>query len=91
MSNEIREVLPTHLIEAKRTSLARELFTSNFWMSGLAMLRYIPRSSHVKQIEEVAFFTEDKRNEFHNRVLRIAPENPRQWGNDERFPNATSP
>ncbi len=32
MSNDIREVLPTQLTEARGTSLARELFTSNFWM-----------------------------------------------------------
>lgn len=60
MSNEIREVLPTQLTEAKGTNLARELFTSNFWMSGLAMLRYLPRSFRVKQIDGMAFFTESK-------------------------------
>src|SRR5258708_36604437 len=80
MSNDIREVLPTQLTEAKGTSLARELFTSNFWMSGLAMLKYIPRSLRVKQVDGMSFFTEAKHDEFRNRVLRITPANPRQWG-----------
>ncbi len=80
MSNEIREVLPTQLTEAKGTSLARELFTSNFWMSGLAMLKYIPRSFRVKQVDGMAFFTVSKHDEFRNRVLRITSANPRQWG-----------
>ena len=80
MSNDIREVLPTQLTEARGTSLARELFTSNFWMSGLAMLKYIPRSFGVKQVDGMAFLTESKHDEFRNRVLRITPANPRQWG-----------
>src|SRR5260370_34785008 len=80
MSNHIREVLPTQLTEAKGTSLVRELFTSNFWMSGLAMLKYIPRSFRVKQVDGMSFFTEAKHDEFRNRVLRITPANPRQWG-----------
>jgi hypothetical protein len=80
MRNEIREVLPTQLTEAKGINLARELFTSNFWMSGLAMLRYIPRSFRVKQIDGMAFFTESKYDEFLNRVLRITSAKPRQWG-----------
>jgi hypothetical protein len=80
MSNDIRELLPTQLTETKGTSLARELFTSNFWMSGLAMLKYIPRSFRVKQIDGMAFFTESKHDEFRKRVLRIASANPRQWG-----------
>jgi uncharacterized protein DUF1569 len=66
--------------EAKATSLARELFTSNFWLSGLAILRYIPRSFHVKQVCGMAFSREAQRDEFRNRVLRITPANPRQWG-----------
>ena len=80
MSNDIREALPTQLSEAKGTSLARELFTSHFWMSGLAMLKYIPRSFHVKQVDGMTFFTEAKRDEFRNRVLRITPGSARQWG-----------
>jgi hypothetical protein len=80
MSNFTQETVPTEFTEAKGTSLTRELFTSNFWMSGLAMSKYIPRSFHVKQVDGMSFFTEAKHDEFRNRVLRITPSNPRQWG-----------
>jgi hypothetical protein len=80
MTNFTHETVPTGLTEAKGTSLTRELFTSNFWMSGLAMLNYIPRSLRVKQVDGMSFFTKAKHDEFRNRVLRITPANPRQWG-----------
>jgi hypothetical protein len=74
MNDRAPEAVPAQL------SLARELFTSNFWMSGLAMLNYIPRSFRVKQVDGFSFFTESKHDEFRNRVLQITPANPRQWG-----------
>src|ERR1700756_4084236 len=80
MSNHAPEAFPAPLTEAKRTSLARELFTSNFWMSGLAMVKYIPRYFRVKQVDGNAFFPEEKLHEFRDRILRITPANPRQWG-----------
>ena len=80
MNNHGPEAVPTQLTEAKGTSFAREVFTSNFWMSGLAMLKYIPGSFRVKQVDGMAFFTESKHDEFRNRVLRTTPANPRQWG-----------
>jgi hypothetical protein len=49
-------------------------------MSGLAMLRYIPRYFRVKQVDGNAFFTEEKLHEFRDRVLQITPANPRRWG-----------
>jgi len=49
-------------------------------MSGLAMLKYIPRSIRVKQVDGMAFFTESKHDEFRKRVLRVTPAKPRQWG-----------
>jgi hypothetical protein len=60
--------------------LVWEVFTSKFWMSGLAMLKYIPGSFRVRQVDGMAFFTESKHDEFRNRGLRITPANPRQWG-----------
>jgi hypothetical protein len=72
------QAFPVQLTKSKGTNLFRELFTSNLWMSGLAMLKYIPRSFRVKQIDGMAFFTDTKREEFRNRVLRITPANPRQ-------------
>src|ERR1700747_1878701 len=80
MNNHAPEAVPAQLTEVKRTSLARELFTSNFWMSGLAMVKYIPRYFRVKQVDGNAFFTEEKLHEFRDRILRITPANPRQWG-----------
>jgi len=71
MNNHGPEAVPTQLTEAKGTSFAREVFTSNFWMSGLAMLKYIPGSFRVKQVDGMSFFTEAKHDEFRNRVLRI--------------------
>jgi hypothetical protein len=80
MNNGTHQAVLTRFTEAKGTSLVREVFTSNFWMSGLAMLKYIPRSFGVKQVDGMAFFTESKHDEFRNRVLRITLANPRQWG-----------
>jgi hypothetical protein len=51
MGNYTQETAPTRLTKAKSTSLAREILTSNFWKSGLAMLNYIPRSFRVKQVD----------------------------------------
>jgi len=73
MSNFTQETVPTEFTEAKGTSLTRELFTSNFWMSGLAMSKYIPRSFRVRQVDGMSFFTEARHDEFRNRVLRITP------------------
>jgi Protein of unknown function (DUF1569) len=80
MDNGTHQAVPTRFTEAKSTNLVREAFTSNFWMSGLAMLKYVPRLFRVKQVDGNAFFTEGKRDEFHDRVRRITSANPRQWG-----------
>ena len=73
MNNGTHQAVPTRFTEAKTTNLVREIFTSNFWMSGLAMLSYIlsgivtfshmPRSFRVKQVDGMAFFTESKHGE----------------------------
>jgi hypothetical protein len=80
MNDRAPQAVPAQLPESRGTNLFRELFTSNLWMSGLAMLRYIPRSFRVKQVDGMAFFTDTKHEEYRNRVLRITPANPRQWG-----------
>jgi hypothetical protein len=80
MGNYTQETAPTRLMKAKGTKLAREIFTSNFWMSGLAMIKYIPRSFRVKQVDGMSFYTDAKHDEFRNRVRRTTPENPRHWG-----------
>jgi hypothetical protein len=80
MNDRAPQAVPAQLPESRGTNLFRELFTSNLWMSGLAMLRYIPRSFRVKQVDGMAFFTDAKHDEFRNRVLRITPASPQQWG-----------
>jgi len=80
MNERAPQAVPAQVSESKGTNLARELFTSNFWLSGLAMLKYIPRSFRVQQVDGMAFFTDSKHHEFRNRVLRITSTNPRQWG-----------
>jgi Protein of unknown function (DUF1569) len=61
-------------------SLAAEAFTADFWRSGLAMVKYVPRSFRVEQVDGNAFFTPAKHDEFRCRILRMTPEYPRQWG-----------
>ena len=55
MNNRVPQAIPAQLTKSKGTNLFRELFTSNLWMSGLAMLMYIPRSFRVKQVDGMAF------------------------------------
>jgi hypothetical protein len=80
MSYRTQETVPVQLTKPKTTSFIRESFTSNFWMSGLAILKYIPRYFRAKQVDGNAFFAEEKLHEFRDRILRTTPANPRQWG-----------
>jgi hypothetical protein len=80
MSKQTGVDVPAQLTKPRTTSFIREFFTSNFWMSGLAILKYIPRYFRVTQVDGNAFFTEEKFREFQDRILRITPANPRQWG-----------
>jgi hypothetical protein len=64
-------------------SLLRAAFTSNFWMTGLAIVRYIPRAFRMKQVDGNHFFTEEKRQEYLRRVASVTPQSPRQWGTME--------
>jgi hypothetical protein len=72
--------LPAQLAKPRTTSFIRESVTSNFWMSDLAIFKYIPRLFRVKQVDGNAFFREEKLDEFRGRILQITPANPRQWG-----------
>jgi hypothetical protein len=80
MNNHALQPVSPQLSEVKGTNLAHEIFTSNFWITGLAILKYIPRSFRVPQVEGMAFFSTDKREEFRNRVLGITPNNKGRWG-----------
>ena len=78
MSNRSDESMPA---QQMKTNILRELFTRDLWSTGLAIVKYIPRSFRVPQVNGIKFFTEAKHEEFCNRVLAITPDNPRQWGN----------
>jgi hypothetical protein len=42
-------------------NLLHAVFTRNLLMSGIAIVRYIPRAFRVKQVDGNLFFTEEKR------------------------------
>ena len=80
MNDHAPQAISTEITQSRRTNVFRELFDVDFWITGLAILKYVPRSVRVKQVDGMAFFTDTKHQEFHDRVLRITPTNPRQWG-----------
>jgi hypothetical protein len=41
MSDDALRRLPAEFAEAKSTGLARELFTSDFWITGIAIVKYV--------------------------------------------------
>ena len=61
-------------------NLLHALFTRNLLMSGVAIVRYIPRAFQVKQVDGNLFFMEEKRQEYRRRVESVTPHSPRQWG-----------
>ena len=46
----------------------RAALASDFWMTGIAIARHIPRAFRVKQVDGDLFFTEEKREEYRRRV-----------------------
>src|SRR5580704_6667142 len=64
-------------------NLLRALFTRNLLMSGVAIVRYIPRAFQVKQLDGNLFFAEEKRQECRRRVERVTSHSARQWGTME--------
>jgi|ERR1700722_6338760 len=64
-------------------NLLHALFTRNLLMSGVAIVRYVPRAFRVKQVDGNLFFTEEKRQEYRRRVESVTPLSPRQWGTME--------
>ena len=61
----------------------RAALTSDFWMTGIAIVRHIPRAFRVKQVDGDLFFTEEKRQEYRRRVESVTPDSQRQWGTME--------
>jgi hypothetical protein len=61
----------------------RAALTSDFWITGIVIVRYIPRAFRVKQVDGDLFFTEEKRQEYRRRVESVTPDSQRQWGTME--------
>jgi Protein of unknown function (DUF1569) len=64
-------------------NVLRAALASNFWITGIAIARYMPRAFRVKQIDGDHFFTEEKRQEYRRRVESVTPNSQRQWGTME--------
>jgi hypothetical protein len=64
-------------------NLLRALFDPDVLMSGVAMVRGLPRAVRTKQVNADLFFTEEKRREFRQRIERVTLQSPRQWGTME--------
>ncbi len=61
-------------------SLLRSLFDPDVLMSGVAMVRDIPRALQLKQVDGNRFFTEEKRHEYRQRIESVTLQSARQWG-----------
>jgi hypothetical protein len=61
----------------------RAALSSGFWITGIAIARYIPRAFRTKQIDGNLFFTEEKRQEYRRRVESVKLNSRRKWGTIE--------
>ena|SRR5688572_647794 len=59
--------------------LLRTLFDRDLLMSGIAMVRDIPRALRLKQVDGSLFFTEEKRREYRQPIESVTPQSPRPW------------
>ena len=64
-------------------NLLRALFDPDVLLSGIAMVRDIPRALRLKPVDGSLFFTEEKRQEYRQRIESVTPQSPRQWGTME--------
>src|SRR5580658_10217625 len=64
-------------------NLLPALFTRNLSMSGVAIVRYVPRAFRVKQVDGNQFFTDEKRQEYRRRVESVTLNSRRKWGTME--------
>src|SRR5271156_5473814 len=61
----------------------RAALSRDFWITGIAIARYIPRAFRTKQIDGNLFFTEEKRKEYRRRVESLKQDSLRRWGTME--------
>jgi hypothetical protein len=50
----------------------RAALSRNFWITGIAIARYIPRAFRTKQVDGNLFFTEEKRREYRRSPERFS-------------------
>ena len=61
----------------------RAALVRDFWITGIAIARNMPRAFRVKQVDGNQFFTEEKRQEYRRRVESVTPNSQLQWGTME--------
>ena len=61
-------------------NMLRALFDPDFLMSGVAMVRDVPRALRMKQVDGNLFFTEEKRREYRRHIESVSLQSQRQWG-----------
>jgi hypothetical protein len=61
----------------------RAALAGDFWITGIAIARYLLRAFRVKHVDGDQFFTEQKRQEYRRRVESVTPNSQRQWGTME--------
>jgi hypothetical protein len=64
-------------------NLFRLLWDADFLMSGVAMVRDVPRILRLRPVDGSLFFTEEKRQEFRQRIESVTARSPRRWGTME--------
>ncbi|MGA7854000.1 MAG: DUF1569 domain-containing protein [Candidatus Acidiferrales bacterium] len=58
----------------------RAALSSDFWITGIAIARYIPRAFRTKQIDGNLFFTEETRQKYRRLVESVTLNSRRKWG-----------
>ncbi len=61
----------------------RAALSGDFWITGIAIARYIPQAFRRKQIDGNLFFTEEKSQEYRQRVESLKQDSLRRWGTME--------
>ena len=64
-------------------NVIRAALSRDFWITGVAIARYLPQAFRAKQIDGDLFFTEQKRQEYRRRIESLTPDSRRQWGTME--------
>lgn len=61
-------------------SLFSASMTKDFWLTGLAMIRYIPRAFSAPQVDGMDFFTDARLVEYRSRIAALTPASEPLWG-----------